>query len=227
MRAKKTFNANLERRRSVFIGIGLVVAIGVVLGAFSVTTRVKAADLVGDNYLEVDDDILIPITEVKTPPPPPPPPPKTIEILTIVDDLAEIEDPLEMEESEVDLNEIILADIPVVEEVIDDGIIEPVAFAEEMPEFPGGIKNLMKFLAKNVKYPTIALENGVHEKVYIQFVVEKDGSVSEAKVLRGEDPALTKEALRVVNLLPKWKPGRQRGEAIRCYYQVPVNFTIQ
>lgn len=223
MRTKKTLNANLESKRSIFIG--LVLAVGVILMAFTVTNKVQPADSMGSNYLEIEDDILIPITEVK--PPPPPPLPQVIEILTIVDDNTELDDPLEMEETEIDAAEEILVTIPETVEVVDDGIVLPVLIAEEMPEFPGGMKNLGKFLEKNVKYPTIALENGVQEKIYIQFVVEKDGSVSGAEILRGDNPALVKEALRVVSLLPKWKPGRQAGEAVRCYYRVPVNFKLE
>jgi protein TonB len=98
---------------------------------------------------------------------------------------------------------------------------------EEMPEFPGGVTALRKYLAESVKYPVIAQENGIQGKVYVNFVVNKDGSVSNAKIARGVDPSLDQEALRVVSTLPKWKPGKQRGQPVRVSYTVPINFQLQ
>ena len=96
-----------------------------------------------------------------------------------------------------------------------------------MPEFPGGELALRKYIANAIKYPVIAQENGIQGKVYVTFVVGKDGSIGNAQVARGVDPSLDKEALRVVNSLPKWKPGKQRGKAVRVSYNLPVKFTLQ
>ena len=99
---------------------------------------------------------------------------------------------------------------------------------EQMPEFPnGGLQGLMQFLSKNIKYPTIAQENGTQGRVTVQFVVNKDGSIVDAKVIRGVDPYLDKEALRVIGAMPKWKPGMQRGKPVRVKYTVPVMFRLQ
>ena len=98
---------------------------------------------------------------------------------------------------------------------------------EEMPEYPGGTDALKVFLANNVKYPPEAAKKGIQGKVYVTFVVNKDGSVSDAKIARGVDPLLDAEALRVVKLLTNWKPGRQRGEEVRVSYTVPINFALQ
>ncbi|MDE6171875.1 MAG: energy transducer TonB, partial [Bacteroides sp.] len=99
---------------------------------------------------------------------------------------------------------------------------------EQMPEFPnGGLQGLMQFLSKNIKYPTIAQENGTQGRVTVQFVVNKDGSIVDAKVIRGVDPYLDKEALRVIGTMPKWKPGMQRGKPVRVKYTVPVMFRLQ
>jgi len=98
---------------------------------------------------------------------------------------------------------------------------------EEMPEFPGGDLALRKYIANNVKYPEVAVENGIKGKVYVTFVVSKDGSVANVKIARGVDPSLDKEALRVVSSLPKWKPGKQRGEYVNVSYTVPINFALQ
>lgn len=98
---------------------------------------------------------------------------------------------------------------------------------EEMPEFPGGMAECLKFLGKNIKYPTISQENGVQGKVIVQFVVNKDGTIVDPVVVRSVDPYLDKEALRVIKQMPKWKPGKQRGKAVRVKYTVPVTFKLQ
>ena len=98
---------------------------------------------------------------------------------------------------------------------------------EEMPEFPGGDIALRKFIANSIKYPEIAIEKGIQGKVYVTFVVTGDGKIANAKIARGVDPSIDKEALRVVNTLPKWKPGYQRGKTVNVSYTVPINFVLQ
>jgi TonB family protein len=98
---------------------------------------------------------------------------------------------------------------------------------EEMPEFPGGEQALRKFIANNIEYPVSAQENGIQGKVYVTFVVDKNGDVANARIARGVDPALDREALRVVNSLPKWIPGKQRGQNVNVSYTVPINFALQ
>ena len=98
---------------------------------------------------------------------------------------------------------------------------------EQMPEFPGGIQELMSFLSKNIKYPKAAQENGIQGRVIVQFVVEKDGTPTEFKVMRSVDPDLDAEALRVMKEMPKWKPGMQKGQVVRVKYTLPVTFRLQ
>lgn len=98
---------------------------------------------------------------------------------------------------------------------------------EDMPEFPGGEMALRTFIANNIEYPAIAQENGIQGRVYVTFVVTKDGSVANARIARGVDPVLDQEALRVVNNLTNWKPGYQRGQAVNVSYTVPINFALQ
>lgn len=98
---------------------------------------------------------------------------------------------------------------------------------EQMPSFPGGDKALMDFLSNNVKYPVVAQENGVQGRVVISFVVEKDGSITDVRVVRSVDPSLDKEAARVVKSMPRWIPGKQNGAAVRVKYNVPVSFRLQ
>ena len=98
---------------------------------------------------------------------------------------------------------------------------------EQMPTFPGGQQELMAYLGKNIKYPTIAQENGTQGRVIIQFVVERDGTITDVHVARGVDPYLDKEAVRVVQSMPKWIPGKQNGKAVRVKFTVPVMFRLQ
>lgn len=98
---------------------------------------------------------------------------------------------------------------------------------EEMPSFPGGNGALMQFLQSNVKYPVVAQENGVQGRVQIGFVVERDGSITDVRVVRSVDPSLDKEAMRVVKMMPRWNPGKQNGQTVRVKYTVPVLFRLQ
>mgnify|MGYP000764128422 FL=1 len=98
---------------------------------------------------------------------------------------------------------------------------------EQQPMFPGGQTALMKYLSEHTKYPVVAQENGVQGRVTVQFVVEKDGSISDVHVLRGVDPSLDKEAVRVVKSMPRWTPGKQNGINVRVNYRVPVLFRLQ
>ena len=100
-------------------------------------------------------------------------------------------------------------------------------FVEQMPSFPGGMGALMSWLSQNIKYPVIAAENGVEGRVTVQFVVEKDGSITDVKVAKSVDPLLDKEAARVIKSMPHWTPGRQNGSPVRVKYTVPVTFKLQ
>ena len=98
---------------------------------------------------------------------------------------------------------------------------------EQMPMYPGGDAALMGYLRDNIHYPTVAAENGVQGRVVVGFVVERDGSITDVKVLRSVDPSLDREAMRVVKSMPRWTPGKQNGSAVRVKYQVPVTFRLQ
>jgi len=98
---------------------------------------------------------------------------------------------------------------------------------EQMPSFPGGDAELMKFLNSHIKYPAVAEENGIQGRVVATFVVERDGSITDVKVIKSVDPSLDKEAIRVLKSMPKWIPGKQNGSAVRVKYTVPVTFRLQ
>jgi protein TonB len=228
MEVKKSPKANLESRKPIFTQIGLVVVLSLVLIAFEWTSTDVNVDLeAAEEEVAVEEEI-IPITrqeEVK--PPPPPPPPAVADILNIVDDDVELD--LELEIMDTEMNQDAMVDFTVVyevpEETREDG--EIFMIVEEMPEFPGGEGELQKYLASSVRYPVIAQENGIQGRVYIQFVINQRGEVTNVTILRGVDPSLDREAVRVVEAMPKWKPGKQRNRPVRVSYTVPINFVLQ
>ena len=148
------------------------------------------------------------------------------ELLEIVDDKADIEETTTIinEDNQARV-EVKYVPVQVVEEEPEEQTIFEVV--ENMPDFPGGQAALMQYLAKNIKYPTIAQENGVQGRVIVQFVVNKDGTIVDPVVVRSVDPYLDKEALRGIKAMPKWNPGKQRGKAVRVKYTVPVTFRLQ
>ena len=229
MEVKKSPKADLENKRNIFVQLGLVVTLGIVLIAFNWNNSVQEASSLGQVQEQEVEDEIIPITrqeEVK--PPPPPPPPKTFDVLNIVDDDTEIEEELEIEDTEIDDETAIdVAPVLTEEEEEDDADAPVFVVVEDMPEFPGGDLALRKYIATSIKYPVIAQENGIQGKVYVTFVVNKQGRVENARIARGVDPSLDKEALRVVNSLPPWKPGKQRGKPVKVSFTVPINFVLQ
>ena len=214
MEPKKNSEVSLEKKKGLFFQIGLVAALLIVLVAFEWKSYEKVEYNLGQLNLDDLEEEIIPITkqEVKPPPPPPPPP----EVIEIVEDDVVIEDEIEIEDTESD------EDLEIVEE--DDE--EVFMVVENMPEFPGGDLGLMKYIQKNVKYPPIAKEYNITGKVYISFVVDKSGSVTNVKVVRGVDKNLDAEAVRVIKSLPKYKPGKQRGKFVPVQFTVPINFTL-
>ncbi|MEN6453649.1 MAG: energy transducer TonB [Prolixibacteraceae bacterium] len=228
MELKKSPKADLENKRNTFVQIGLVISLGLCLLAFEWTSKVEKAASLGTVATQEVEDEIIPITrqeEVK--PPPPPPPPKVVEVLNIVDNETDIDEELDIQDTEAD-DKTVIDVAPIIKQEEEKAEDSQVFFiVEDMPEFPGGELALRKFIANAIKYPVIAQENGIQGKVYVNFVVDKDGSITNAKIARGVDPSLDKEALRVVNSLPKWKPGMQRGKPVKVSYTVPISFVLQ
>ena len=216
MEPKKNPEISLEKKKGLFFQIGLVVTLVIVLGAFEWKSYEKVDYNLGQLNLDDLEEEIIPITkQEKSPPPPPPPPP---EVIVIVEDIVEIVDEAKIETTESD--EMVAIEI---EEESDEEFFMVV---ENMPEFPGGDLGLMKYIQKNVKYPPIAKEYNITGKVYVSFIVDKSGSVTDVKIAKGVDKSLDAEAVRVVKSLPKYKPGKQRGKAVRVMFTIPINFTL-
>lgn len=225
MEAKKTPKADLERKKTIFFEIGLIVALLIVFAAFEYKSYDKQTIDLSQRAVDDIPEEIIPITEQKVKPPPPPPP-KQVTQIKIVEDDVEVDEDIDID-VEADDETIVEEYIPPEED--DEEVIEAEIFTvvESMPEFPGGMGELMKYLATNIKYPPLAKESGIQGRVFINFVVEPDGSISNVKVLRGIGGGCDEEAVRVVEAMPKWKAGKQRGKPVRVSYNLPVKFTLQ
>ena len=229
MEIKKTEKANLENKKLLFTEIGLIISLLIVFIAFEWTqAEVKVSNL-EDTTEVITEEEIIPITQ-ETPPPPPSAPkiPILSDQIDIVDDEIELEDDMFMNlEDNADLGVEIMDYVEVEEEVVEEEAI-PFQLVEEKPSFNGGDANqFSKWVNSRLVYPEIAKENGVQGRVTLQFTVEKDGTVTKVKVLRGVDPSLDKEAVRVVSMSPKWKPGKQRDRAVPVTYTFPVIFQLR
>lgn len=224
MELKKNPQYDLTKKRGLFFEIGLLISLAAVLIAFEWKSFEGEISDLGQLNLEDIEEEIIPITQQNTPPPPPPPPPAPQEILQIVEDDTEIEDEIEIDTEADEDTEIEIIEYE--EEVVEEEIFTVV---EDMPEFPGGVSAMYQYLSKNIRYPEVAKEAGIQGKVYVSFVVDKDGSITDVKVLRGipGGKMCDEEAVRVVKAMPKWNPGKQRGKSVKVSYMLPVQFTLR
>ena len=226
MVTKKTDKGNLENKRGLFALVGFALVLGLVYAGFELFAsedRAPAFELVDDDFITVvDDDVL---ATDQTPPPPPQQPQQQEVIFRLVDDNVHVD-------MDISFDVDIMPDdvIPEVDEqdveLVDEAPIEepPELWTDEMPEYPGGPEALNAFLTREIQYPEVARTNGITGTVLIEFIVEKDGRVSNAKVKVPLFPECDKEAVRGVMAMPKWKPGKKNGKPVRCFYQVPVTY---
>ena len=228
MEIKKSPKADLENKKTTNLLIGAILTLSVLFIGFEWSERDKqVATDTGLTEIVFEEEI-IPITEQEQPKQAPPPPeaPKVEEVLEIMDNDSKVEEStIQASDDTQAAVEVKYTPVEVEEEEVEEEQIFQIV--EEAASFPGGIGECMKWLGKNIKYPTISQESGVQGRVIVQFVINRDGSIVDAKVVRGVDPYLDKEALRVVNLMPKWTPGKQRGKAVRCQFTLPVQFRLQ
>jgi protein TonB len=229
MEIKKSEKANLENKKLLFLEVGLILSLLIVYIAFEWTSTETNTSMLEDNTeVLVEEEIIS--TNMETPPPPPAAPkiPVLSDQIDIVDDEIELEDDMFMNlEDDASLGVEIMDYVEVQEEVVEEEAI-PFQLVEEKPSFQGGDANqFSKWVNSRLVYPEIAKENGVQGRVTLQFTVEKDGSVTKVRVLRGVDPSLDKEAVRVVSMSPKWKPGKQRDRAVPVTYTFPVIFQLR
>lgn len=226
MQLKKSPKVSLEDKKLIYTLMGALLVLSICFVAFEWTEKeVTKYDVVDQDFL-IEEEIDIQQTTQETPPPPPPPAVQEVEILNVVDDDVKTESVEIKTEDDKDVEVVIAPPVeaPVVEEVEEEIFV----VVESMPEFPGGQQEMMKYIAENIKYPVIAQENGIQGRVICQFVIEKNGSVTDIQVVRSSgDASLDKEAERVIKTMPKWKPGKQRGKPVRVKYTIPVAFRLQ
>ena len=227
MEIKKSESANLENKKFTWILLGFVLVLAAHFVAFEWTQYEQefSGDIIDSGDIILEEEI-VPITmpEKKTVPPPPQAVSQA-EVLNIVEDDADIEETtIVSNEDQAEFVEI-TDDVPIVveEPEEEDQIFQVV---EEDATFPGGTAELMKYLQKNIKYPSICQEQGIQGRVIVQFVVEKDGSITDVQVIKAINPYLDKEAVRVVSTMPKWSPGKQRGKPVRVRFTLPVTFRL-
>lgn len=228
MEAKKTPKADLESKKTLFLEIGLVFALAVALVAFNWKNyEVKEVTFAQGTVIEVPEEQIIQTQENTPPPPPPEPEVQMSEDIQIVDDDVKIEHELKIESAD-DLTK---PDVPVAKVVVQDEeeVVEEEIFTvvEKQPSFPGGEEEMFKYLYSNIKYPQAAKENSITGRVFLTFVVEKDGSIANARILRDIGGGCGQEALRVVKSMPRWSPGEQRGRPVRVQFNLPVSFELQ
>ncbi|WP_421919649.1 energy transducer TonB [Marinifilum sp.] len=236
---KKNPKADLEKRKSLFFEIGMVVALAVTFVSFEWKSNVKETlSFKSDSEFTIDEE-MVPITrqeEIKAVPKPPPKI-KVADVITIVDDDVELEEELEIAED--DINQETEIDIQPIREVVseEEELDEAQIFVvvEEMPIFrpdicksrKEGDIELYRHIYKSIKYPIIAQENGITGRVFVKFVVGKDGGIYDVEILRGVDPSLDKEAIRVIQNLPNFSPGKQRGKPVKVAYTSVIKFVLQ
>ena len=232
MQLKKNPNADLNKNRNLYFVIGLTLVLGLTWGAVEYKSYERTFDSLNGDML-VDDEEDVPITEqLKTPPPPPPPP--APEVIEIVEDEEEVEETV-IESTESD-EEMVIEDI-VVEDDFDD-IEVPFAVIEDVPIFPGCEsvsksqrracfqEQMNKHIRKNFRYPDIAQEMGIQGRVYVNFIISRDGSITNIR-MRGPDKNLENEAARIIGRLPRMTPGRQRGVPVKVPFSIPITFRLQ
>lgn len=230
MEEKKSKKANLENKKLLFIEVGLCFSLFVTLAAFQWGTRDANVSVLEEETQMIEEEEIIPITQ-ETPPPPPETPkiPVLSDQIDIIDDDIKVDDDLFMNlEDDASLGVEIGDYIEEVEEEVIEEEAIPFQLVETRPSFNGGEANeFSKWVNSRLDYPEIAKENGIQGRVTLQFTVEKDGSVTNVKVVRGVDPSLDKEAVKVVSSSPKWTPGKQRDRAVRVTYTFPVIFQLR
>jgi len=227
---KKYDEANIEKFKMPIFLTGLLLASAFTFLAFNWAEEVEEAVVVHEAFVD-DTEILPPQTIQRPPPPPPPPPPPKLEVVEdeeIIEEEPEIIETEADEETEIEVPEVIEepAEVEVEEEVEPE---EPEIFmiVEQMPEFPGGQTELLKYIGSKMKYPAIARENNIEGRVIVKFVVNETGQITAPQVLRDIGGGCGEEALRVIKTMPKWNPGKQRGKPVKVEFTMPVFFKLE
>ena len=228
MELKKNPKADLEKRKGIYIELGLIIALAAALVAFNVKSYDQEKIQVTERtVIDEVEEVVITTPPEETPPPPEPEAPEVITEVHVIDNNQESDNEIGIINmdltDDIEMGEAVAA-APDVEEEVKEDIVYVVV--EQVAEFPGGEEALYKYLKDNIVYPNIARQTGIEGKVYIRFVVEKDGSISNVKVMRDIGGGCGEEAMRVVKSMPKWKPAKQQTRTVRSEFNLPVNFSF-
>ena len=230
MEIKKSPKADLERKKILFTEIGLVTALLLILIAFEWKTYNKTITLITQGSQVITEEEMVPITQPDLPPPPEQPVVKPVvvsNVIQIVNDNVKVENPIIVasgEDSRVQIMDYAASQEEEEEEVEED---IPFAIVEEKPKFMGGDENeFTRWVFQNMSYPDEAKEHRIQGRVMVSFRVTAEGYVTDVKVMRGVDPSLDKEAVRVISMSPRWSPGKQRNKAVPVRYLFPVTFKL-
>ncbi len=221
---------------AMLIGILIIATVVITpyLNAKALEDRARRAE----RQVEIKMENLDAPTDQVAPPPPPPPPPADVVqqqkyVPPVVVDSIKPEDNVQLMTADEAQEEVVNEEVVEIAEAVKEEVQEedpeatPFVVVEEMPMFPGGDAELLKYIAENTTYPEIAKENNIQGRVIVRFCVTSKGGVSQVSILKGVDPELDKEAIRVVNTLPPFKPGKQGGKPVPVWYMVPITFTLK
>ena len=223
MELKKTPNADLSKKSGLFLNIGLVVSLIIVISAFE-WKFYDDGDLVDLGQIRDDFEEMLEIPPTEQPPPPPPKiqQPEIIEVPDEEEIEEEIEVDLDLEITEDEAIENIITEEAPEEEDVD----KVFTIVEQQAEFKGGMQKFYEYVGKKMKYPSQARRMGIEGKVFVQFVVERDGSITDVQAIRGIGAGCDEEAMKVIRESPKWNPGKQRGRAVRVRRVIPITFRL-
>ncbi len=210
----------MEQNRITHTLIGMTLTLALSVCFLEYKTIAADNQYISSSLTKLNDEVIVEINKPITPPPPPPPPPVLPEVVEVVEDKEIIEKPVLIVSNEIDIDIVIEVEEtqPIVETIFD--------VVEETPEFMGGIDKLYEYLGDNIYYPEQAKDFSIQGKVFVQFVVWKDGTIKDVKIVKGVHKLLDNEALRVINNMPKWKPGKQRGRNVNARFTLPIKFRI-
>lgn len=236
------YSLRKKYNRHLIIGMitGIIVTGTAIVGPYINAKALENQKRRAERQVEIKmENLDQPENLVEPPPPPPPPPQETIEQVkyvapVVVDSVKpeEVKQLMTADEARVEVKDEDVSAVAVVEEVQEEvkeeeAPAEIFVVVEEMPSFPGGEKALMEFIYANIQYPEIAKENNIQGRVILRFCVTYKGAVDQVQVLKGVDPSLDQEAIRVIKMLPPWKPGKQGGKPVNVWYSVPVTFQLK
>lgn len=223
MKTKKNYKKDLTHYRVLFFQIGIIISLAITLVAFEWKTyENNEMMLVSATASQIDSEIIINTKQEL----PKPPQMKVTEFKTTSNNNEEVDDIVDLLKTETGIND---TNIIVPIEIIDEKITEVDTFVlipEIPPEFPGGLENMYKYIKNNLKYTDIARKTNITGTIYVEFTIEKDGSLTDVHIVRGIGGGLDEAAIKVVESMPKWKPARQGGMPVKIKYQIPITFNL-